>query len=342
MGLALLAAVCFACWTITLKSIKKWRFELYFYDYAFGFVILGVATGLLLGSVNSQELSMQDNLFLTGYRKMAYCVAAGFIFGAGNLLLAGAVSLSGMGVAFTISLGVALLIGAIRTAVTSPGNVMLDATGAGLVLLAIVVAAVSNRARHQDIRDSETNVALQPDPRWKQGERLPPPAGSLRGTLVAIASGLLLGASQPVLDASRLGEDGIAPYGLGLFLAVGLLISAFLFSPFLCVFPLRGRTLRIRDYFKGGVSNHMLGLVGGMISAVGILAGLLVWGAPATAKAGASTIFGAQNATAVLAGAMGLLLWKEFEPATSRTRLLFLAALALFAAGVAVTAFGQS
>ena len=122
LGLALLAALCFAGWANTLKAIKKWRFELYNYDFAFGFAILAGAAAFLLGAYQPDELTFQDNFFLTGYRKMAYCVGAGFIFGSGNLLLAGAVSLSGMGVGLTISLGVALLVNIIRSIAITPGN----------------------------------------------------------------------------------------------------------------------------------------------------------------------------------------------------------------------------
>jgi hypothetical protein len=210
-----------------------------------------------------------------------------------------------------------------------------------LVLVAVGVAVYVHNARHDAIVEAETNVALQPDPRFKGGERQAPPPGAIRGTLLALGGGLFMGLSRPVLDLGRIGEDGVAPYGAALLVAGGLFLAAFFFGPFFCAFPVRGRSLRIRDYIKGAKSNHFLGLAGGMVAGIGILCSFLVWGSTAAARTPVAA-FAAENLAAVLAGILGLILWKEFAPADARTRMLFSVALLLFAVGVGVASLGQS
>src|ERR1700685_1415160 len=90
------AMLCWGLWANTLKIAGKWRFELYYIDFALGFLLLAVVAALTLGSFKPGELTFQDNLAIAGYRKMAYCIAAGFLFGLANYLLAAGVALAGM------------------------------------------------------------------------------------------------------------------------------------------------------------------------------------------------------------------------------------------------------
>ena len=55
----LLLVVFMACWGSWANTLKlgKWRFELYYYDFALGFALAAVVAAVTLGSLNSSELS---------------------------------------------------------------------------------------------------------------------------------------------------------------------------------------------------------------------------------------------------------------------------------------------
>src|SRR5947199_7619347 len=94
---------------------RKWRFELYYFDFVIGAAFALILAAYTLGSLNSQDLTFQDNLLITGYRKMAYAVGAGFVFNLGNMMLVAAVAVAGMAVGFPIALAIAAFLGVIFT-----------------------------------------------------------------------------------------------------------------------------------------------------------------------------------------------------------------------------------
>src|SRR2546425_5132596 len=99
-------------WAGTQK-LAKWRFELYYYDFTLGVVLCGVIAAFTFGSFNQQELTFQDNLLLTGLRKMAWAVGAGIVVNLANMLLLASSVSSGISVSFPVSLGLATIIGSI-------------------------------------------------------------------------------------------------------------------------------------------------------------------------------------------------------------------------------------
>ena len=143
--LAIVSLLCLGSWANTLKLAGKWRFEYYYYDFVFGILLTAGLAALLLGSANSQELTFQENLILSGYRKMAWAFASGIVLNLGLLLLLAAMTISGMGVAFPLSLGVALVIGAVWDfAISVQYNGVLTSFGVILLLGGVIVAAVSH------------------------------------------------------------------------------------------------------------------------------------------------------------------------------------------------------
>src|SRR6202142_4490998 len=94
LALLVISLICWGSWANTLKLAGKWRFELYYYDFAIGFAVLAVAAAFTAGSLNSGELTFQDNFLITGYRNIAFVIAAGVVFNLVNLLLTATVALS--------------------------------------------------------------------------------------------------------------------------------------------------------------------------------------------------------------------------------------------------------
>ena len=70
--LAIVSLLCLGSWANTLKLAGKWRFEYYYYDFVLGILVCAGVAAFVLGSGRPQELTFQDNLLLTGYRKMAW------------------------------------------------------------------------------------------------------------------------------------------------------------------------------------------------------------------------------------------------------------------------------
>ena len=79
LALLVVAMICWGSWANTLKLAGTWRFELYYYDFALGFLLATVAAAFTLGSMNASELTFQENFLLTGYHNIAWAVAAGMV-----------------------------------------------------------------------------------------------------------------------------------------------------------------------------------------------------------------------------------------------------------------------
>src|SRR5690349_5757862 len=107
--LLVLSMLCWGSWINTQKLTGKWRFELFYYDFALGILLSAVVAAFTLGSLYSKELTFQDNFLIAAYHNMAYAAGAGIVFNLGNMLLVGGVSVSGMAVALPLSWGVSMV-----------------------------------------------------------------------------------------------------------------------------------------------------------------------------------------------------------------------------------------
>ena len=74
--LTILSMICWGSWANTFKLSKNWRFELFYFDYAFGVLVMAVVAAFTFGSMGD-DLSFTDNLLITGKRQMAMGLAAG-------------------------------------------------------------------------------------------------------------------------------------------------------------------------------------------------------------------------------------------------------------------------
>src|SRR5438876_4616382 len=91
----ILGLVCWSSWPVFYKISGRWRFELFYYDFTWGVLLAAVVAAFTLGSMNSQDLTFQDNFLLTGYRKMAWAEAAGMMLNIGNLLMLASMVIAG-------------------------------------------------------------------------------------------------------------------------------------------------------------------------------------------------------------------------------------------------------
>jgi glucose uptake protein len=333
---------CWGLWANTLKMATKWRYELYVVDFAVGFALLAALAAITAGSLNGKELTFQDNLAIAAYRKIAYCLAAGFTFGLASYLLLATITTAGIAVGFTISLGLSLAISTCINMISGTrANLVPQAVAAACALAAVVIAAYAHAARADAARQAAEHAAIRPDPRDPRTRvHAPIPAG--RGVLLGILSGIFMTLFSAVLDLGRLGDDGVAPYGAALMFGAGLLSAALFFSPLFWNFPVLGRSLSLSDYFRGGARNHLLGLFGGVLAAIGFAAFLLAWSAPTAAQPVPLLTFVLSHGHVLLASLCGLVFWNEFRAAEGRTALLFASSIVLMAVGIGMAAFAQT
>jgi glucose uptake protein len=333
LGLLVLSMICWGSWANMQKLMGKWRFELFYYDYSLGVAICSFAAAFTLGSMNPRELTFTDNLLIASYRQMAYAVAGGAVFNLANILLVAAISVSGLAVAFPVTIGLALVIGVVWNYILSPqGNPMLLFGGALLVLVAVIVDAFAYGG-YVDARLGAAKAALQADPRAKA---TPKPLGAARGIVLSLLSGILLSLSYPLVEMAKSGENAVSAYGMTVLIGGGMLLTTFLYVPFFANFPVSGAPVPVHRYFRGTGKQHLWGIFGGMVWATGAIASFAAASAPAPVQAGAAVSYALGQGAPLVSAVWGLLVWGEFKSADVRTWMLLTAMIVLFGAGVAM------
>ena len=342
LALLIVSLICWGSWANTLKLAGKWRFELYYYDFALGCVLLAVLAAFTAGSLNSSELTFQENFLITGYRNIAYALLAGVVFNFGNMLLAAALSLAGMAVAFALTSTVALVVSTAWNLIFEvPNGILLSLCGATLLLAALVMAAFTYSHYLDDKAVAVKIPALQVDPRSRHAKTTPRAPGAARAITLGVLGGIALGLFRPLINVARAGDNGVAPYGLALLFAAGVLGSTIIFSPFFFTFPVAGDAISMRNYFVGAARQHLLGILGGALVAAAFLTQMLALAAPPFLRTAAMPSYALSQGGPVLAVLWGLIAWREFRDGGERTRLLFVFMLILMAAGVGLLAVAQ-
>src|SRR5436853_5565087 len=93
--LMILSMICWGSWANTFKLTGKWRFELFYFDYAAGVLIAAVIAAFTFGSLGN-ELSFTDNLLVTGKPQIAWALGARIVFNLANMFLVAAISVAGL------------------------------------------------------------------------------------------------------------------------------------------------------------------------------------------------------------------------------------------------------
>lgn len=317
------AFVCLGSWANTFKA-AGWRFELFSYDFAIGAIIVSAIAAWTLGTLGS-ELSFNDRIAVAGLRSQAFAMGAGFLFSLGNVLLIATMSLIGMTAAFPLAISIAFVI----SSVTEPSgaNWLLLSIGCVLMIVTAITAASSRwqkRAKVSIARDAA------PTPIRK----------STKGLITGIAAGLLIGGSGPLAAQAFWGDLGLGAYAGMLMFCIGLIISTVFFNFFFLNMAIEGSRLSVRSYFRGSLSKHLLGVLGGAMWAGGMLCVYLAVSAPKGERPESSTITLLSEGSVLLAMAWGAAAWKEFARSAPYKRVLILVTAGVFILGLLCLAFG--
>ena len=330
MFLMVLSLLCLGSWANFYKLAGKWRHELFYFDFAFGVMLATVLYAATVGNLGYDGFSFWDDFLHAGKRQWVYAFVAGLIFNFGNMLLLTAVSVAGMAVAFPIGMGVAVLITTgINSATRPAGNALLVLLGCALIVASIVVNAMAYRIervrRHEQLARAGT----------AKSTRRPT---EMKGIIIALVSGLLLGSFTPLMDKARLGDYGLGPYAVGALFTFAIFISSFVFNIFLINLPVHGDPLELGAYLDGKRKQHILGIAAGAVWCTGAIAALVASSAPEQLQGGPATRGLLGQGAPLIAALWGLLVWKEYRGGDMRVKTLLTLMIFLLACGLALVA----
>lgn len=316
VALCFVTMLCWGSWGNTQKlAAKTWRYELFYWDYVIGVVLLSLIMGLTLGSSGEQGRSFIPDLMQVSASNFGSAFLGGIIFNASNILLSASISLAGMAVAFPVGVGLALVLGVFVNYFGSPnGDPVLLFTGVALIVFALIFNGV---AYGKITKNKDKNVAK-------------------KGLYIAIAAGVLMSffyrfvASAMDLDNFSSPTPGMAtPYTAAFILALGMLFSNFIFNTYLMKKPFVGEPVTYKAYFSGRLSTHMVGILGGIIWGIGTSLSYI-----ASGEAGAAISYALGQGATMIAAFWGVFIWKEFKGGTKTINLLLFLMFLLFISGL--------
>jgi glucose uptake protein len=325
LALTILTMVCWGSWANVLKLARGWRFELLYYDYSIGVALAAALAGLTFGTWGSDGIRFVNDLAGAGGVNIFCGFAGGVIFNLSNILVVGAISVAGMGVAFPIGVGLALVVGVIWNYTVNPqGNPLLLFLGVALIVGAILVDAVAYRA-HAVSRGAgdKADAAAKRAATWK-------------GIRLSIAGGVLMGMFYPLVEIGKTGPKGLGPYAVGFVFGLGVLASVFVFNLYFMRFPIEGPRLRFVDYLKGNWQVHLLGIVGGMMWMTGSLSNFVASSAPRQLQVGPAISYAIGQGATMVGALWGVLVWREFAGGGARVNRLLALMFLLFISGLGV------
>jgi len=306
---------CWGSWANTQKlAASTWRFELFYWDYVIGIVLLSLLFALTLGSIGDGGRGFAADIRQADSANILSAFIGGVVFNAANILLVAAIAIAGMSVAFPVGIGLALVIGVVVNYLLSPvGNQALLFGGVGLIVIAIVLNAYAYR------KMTAGRVG----------------GLSTKGLLLSIVSGAMMGLFYKYVAASMFPDFSdplpgkLSPYTAVFFFSIGILLSNLVFNSLLMRFPFSGAAVTYKEYFRGSFSNHVTGVLGGVIWCVGMSFSIL-----ASGEAGPAISYGLGQGATVIAALWGIFIWKEFRNAPKGTNTILTVMLLLFVVGL--------
>jgi glucose uptake protein len=288
------SAICWGSWANTYKGVKNYRFELFYWDYAIGIFLVSLILALTMGSTGNDASSFLNNVRSADTKNIVLTMFAGVIFNLANLLLVAAIDMAGLAIAFPVAIGIALVVGVILSYVQElKGNAILLAAGVVCALIAVVL-------------DGKAYGSLAIAGR----------SVSKKSIIVCVVSGVLMGLWAPFVTRAMTHGNPLGPYSVAVFLTLGALLSCLIWNIYFMKHPLVGQPVSFAGYFKGPMSGHALGLLGGFIWGIGMVFNLV-----AASFTGVAISYAIGQSAPMVAALWGVLAWKEFEGAPGKAKM---------------------
>ena len=314
--------LCWGSWANTQKlASQEWPFQLFYWDYAIGVLILVLGLALTIGSIGEYGREFIEDLNQASGKMLLSAFLGGVIFNFGNILLVAAIDIAGMAVAFPVGIGIALAQGVFVNYLAKPeGNPLILFIGVTLVLIAIIVDAIA----YKRLQTGGTE-------------------GIAKGLILSIVAGISLGffyrfVADSMVTNYYTPEVGLlTPYTALVVFSLGLFISNFVFVTAIMFKPISGKPVALGDYFtKGNSKLHLIGILGGVIWSVGMSFSIIASGA-----AGPGISSGLGQGAVMVAAFWGVFVWKEFKDAPIGTNKLIAFMFLFFILGLTLIIFAK-
>jgi glucose uptake protein len=305
------SAICWGSWANTYKGVKKYRFELFYWDYAVGIFLISLILALTMGSTGSDASSFLNNVRSADSNNIVSTMVGGAIFNLANLLLVAAIDMAGLAVAFPVAIGIALVVGVVSSYALQPkGNAALLAAG---VLCALIAVVMDGKA-YGSLAIAGRSV-------------------SKKSIVVCVVSGVLMGLWAPFVARAMTNGNTLGPYSIAVFLTLGALLSCLIWNIYFMKHPLVGEPVSFSGYFSGPISGHALGLLGGFIWGIGMVFNLV-----ATSFTGVAISYAIGQSAPMVAALWGVLAWKEFAGAPGKARMYLALMFVFYCLGILLVA----
>ena len=309
--------LCWGSWGNTQKLAgKTWRYELFYWDYVIGMVLFTLLLGFTMGSMGSEGRPFVEDLMQASTASIVSVIIGGIIFNASNILLSASVSLAGLSVAFPLGVGLALVLGVIINYLDKPnGNPVLLFLGVALVVIAIICNGIASGRMSKGGEKSKSNR---------------------KGIILSMVAGVLMSCfyyfvaqGMDVENFQNPTAGMLTPYSAIFIFSIGVLLSNFVFNTFVMRRPFVGEPVSYKEYFKGSLSTHLVGVLGGCIWCLGTAFSYIAAG-----KAGTAISYALGQGAPMIAAIWGVFIWKEFKGSDKKTNLLLAIMFLFFIAGL--------
>ena len=229
-------------------------------------------------------------------------------------MLSAAIAICGLSVAFPVGIGLALVLGVL---VNYFGAAKGEPTYIFIGVALITIAIILNGLAYKKALVGTKKV-------------------SGKGILISVVAGVIMAffyrfvaASMDMENFTSPAPGKLTPYTAVFVFAIGVFVSNFLFNTLAMKHPVEGKPVSISGYFKGDMSTHLVGVLGGVIWCIGQSFSMI-----ASEKAGAAISYGLGQGATLVSALWGILIWKEFKGAPAISNRLNVGMFILFVIGL--------
>lgn len=313
--------ICWGSWANTQKMVssKSWSFELFYWDLTLGLFLTALLGALTLGSLGRQGRPFLEDLAAMDWNSMKYALLGGIVWNFGNIFLTAAIAVGGMSVGFPIGGGLAWIGGIIFNYLlislggeVYPGNQVLLWTGVTVIAIAIYICGKAYRMMSVSKASAPGKAIV---------------LAIVAGIAILFFYGLVVKSLDPHYVSG--GTGTLTPYTGVFCFSLGVLITTPVFNTFAMRHPAEGNKVTMRDYLKGDLRTHLIGVLGGFIWMSGMVVSFMGAG-----SANPAIAYALSNAAPVVALLWGVFVWKEFKDAPRGTKPLIALLFGLFIIGL--------
>jgi glucose uptake protein len=299
--------------TQKLAGKEKWPFELFYWDCAIGMFLFGLVFAHTFGSFGSAGMPTKENLHGAAFEFVLPALISGAIFNLANILLVVGIDAAGMSVAYPVGVGLALVIGTVKSYIDSPiGNAPLLFGGVALIVFAMLMSAVAHSRRPQSGPKSPRRGLI---------------ASAVAGCIMGFFYPLLMRSISPNFNTTSIMPGMLTPYVALVCFGAGVLVSNIVWNT---IFMWAGG-ITYRAYFRGSMRLHAIGILGGCIWMIALSFNVI-----ASGVAGPAVSYALGQGATLVAALWGLLIWHEFRGARPGTGKFVALMLVGYTAGLAL------